>query len=145
MMVMMVMMAMLMLMVVIMIMMMLMVMLMVMVMIMMVVMLMFMIVVMMVFMLMLMFVVMMVVMVVMVMLVHVFVFFLTIDLHMDVRSSDAALDGRFFLYLDMGNAQRIDLGEGRGGIIHQFQQGGGQHIAGCTHATIKIQSLHNTS
>jgi len=91
----------------------------------------------------LMFMVMMLMLVVVIMMVVMLVnvealLLLAVDRDGHVGALDAALEGLLGRHRDAGDVQRVELLQERSGVGMQLQQGGGQHIAGGTHAAVEV-------
>ena len=71
--------------------------------------------------------------------------FLPVHGHRHMRTGDPALHGRLRAHPNAGKPQSVHPVDERLPVLCQFQQRGGQHIAGGAHAAFQIQRFHRVS
>ena len=66
------------------------------------------------------------------------VFFFAVHGHLQMGAGDAAFHGGFPRKIHAGNGERVELGDKCVRIWQEFEQGGGEHVAGSAHAAVEV-------
>ena len=80
--------------------------------------------------------------VVMVVMIVVVIFFVSVNQNTDVAAGNAAFYAFFNAERHSGNPKTVQFGKGLFPVFCQFQQCGGEHIAGSAHAAVDIECFH---